>query len=76
MNTWFSFCARLLSLSGRATAAKVELAERISEVASLIASTMASSLRAAKYLPPPTVAVLIIRPVWSAFCWALNTSMV
>jgi len=51
--------------------AKVEFTEVISWKIFFRALTSASSLVAAKYLPPPTRAVLSISAVWSAFCCLL-----
>ncbi|MNC87538.1 hypothetical protein D3C83_32690 [compost metagenome] len=76
MNTWFSFCERLVALIGKLAEANTELTDCTSIRIWRRASTMACSFFAWKYLPPPNLAMLDSRAVSSASCASLNTSMV
>jgi hypothetical protein len=71
MKTWFSFCARLVAFTGRLVEAKLVFTAWISIRISRSASRMACSFLAAKYLPPPALAMPSIRAVCTAFGWAL-----
>src|SRR3989338_10709678 len=74
MNTWLAFCARLVEFTGRLAEAKVELTDWISARILVSAATMAASLPALKYFPPPYLAMFRYSEVVSASGCALWTS--
>jgi hypothetical protein len=71
MKTWFSFCDRFVAFTGRLVDANVVFTAWISMMIWRSASRIACSFFAAKYLPPPALAMLIRRAVWTAFGCAL-----